>query len=147
MFVDYCLYLHTSVLLDNNLIKQCTYNMHIRLQYGAGITSTPSGNCHPPYKDSRGTTVQVGMGGPNHDTLEVMEEFRQTPQPIPYDLANQTIEEDRESRTLKIECENTDQNYMMLKRSKTLARQESTHAVYIEPDLTRNERLANKDLC
>ena len=34
----------------------------------------------------------------------------------------------------------------MLKRSKALARQESTRDVYIGPDLTRKERLANKDL-
>ena len=35
---------------------------------------------------------------------------------------------------------------MMLKRSKALARQESTRDVYIGPDLTMKERLANKDL-
>ena len=35
---------------------------------------------------------------------------------------------------------------MLLKRSKTLARHESTREVYIGPDLTRKERLANKDL-
>ena len=35
---------------------------------------------------------------------------------------------------------------MMLKRSKALGQQESTRDVYIGPDLTRKERLANKDL-
>ena len=35
---------------------------------------------------------------------------------------------------------------MMLKRGKALARQESTRDVYIGRDLTRKERLANKDL-
>ena len=35
---------------------------------------------------------------------------------------------------------------MMLKRSKALERQESTRDVYIGPELTMKERLANKDL-
>ena len=76
------------------------------------------------------------------DTLEMTEEFKQTPQTIRLGKSNDRTK----SRPIKIECETMDQKYMMLKRSKALARQESTRDVYIGPDLTRKERLANKDL-
>ena len=76
------------------------------------------------------------------DTLEMTEEFKQTPQPTRLGKSNDRTK----SRPIKIECETTDQKYMMLKRSKGLAQQESTRDVYIGPDLTRKERLANKDL-
>ena len=76
------------------------------------------------------------------DTLEMTEEFKQTPQTTRLGKSNDRTK----NRPIKIECETTDQKYMMLKRSKALARQESTRDVYIGPDLTRKERLANKDL-
>ena len=75
------------------------------------------------------------------DTLEMTEEFKHTPQ-----LTRVGKQNDRgKSRPIKLECETTDQ---MLKRSTALAMQESTRDVglYIGPDLTRKERLANKDL-
>ena len=75
-------------------------------------------------------------------TLEMTEEFKQKPEPTRLGKSNDRTK----SRLIKIECETTDQKYMMLKRSKALARQESTRDVYIGPDLTRKERLANKDL-
>ena len=75
-------------------------------------------------------------------TLEITEEFKQTPQTTRLGKSNDRTK----SRPIKIECETTDQKYMMLKRSKALVRQESTRDVYIGPDLTRKERLANKDL-
>ena len=77
------------------------------------------------------------------DTLEMTEELKQTP---PQTIRLGKSNDRTKSRPIKIECETTDQKYMMLKRSKALARQESTRDVYIGPDLTRKERLANKDL-
>ena len=70
------------------------------------------------------------------------DEFKQTPQPTRLGKQN----ERRNSRPIKIECETTEQKYMMLKRSKTLSRHGSTRDVYIGPDPTRKERLAGKDL-
>ena len=76
------------------------------------------------------------------DQLEMTEEFKQTPQPTRLGKSNDRAK----IRPIKIECETTDRKYMMLKRGKALAWQESTCDVYIGPDLTRKERLANKDL-
>ena len=76
------------------------------------------------------------------DTLEMTDEFKQTPQPTRLGQQN----ERGNSRPIKIECETTEQKYMLLKRSKTLERHESTREVYIGPDLTRKERLAGRDL-
>ena len=62
------------------------------------------------------------------DTLEMTEEFKQTPQPTRLGKSNDRAK----SRPTKIECETTDQRYMMLKRSNALARQESTtRCIYI----------------
>ena len=85
------------------------------------------------------------MGGPNQDTLEMTEEFQQTSQPTQLGKLNDRGRS-RKSNFKEIECEHTDQKYMMLKRSKALARQESTHDAYIGPNLTRKEKLANKGL-
>ena len=60
------------------------------------------------------------------DTLEMTEEFKQTPQTTRLGKSNDRTK----SRPIKIECETTDQKYMMLKRSKALPRQESTRDVY-----------------
>ena len=76
------------------------------------------------------------------DTLEMTDEFKQMPQPTRLGKQNKR----GNSRPRKIECETAEQMYMMLKRSKTLSRHESTRDVYIGPELTRKERLANKDL-
>ena len=73
-------------------------------------------------------------------TLETTDVFKQTTQPTRLGKQN----ERGNSRPIKIECETTEQKYMLLKRSKTLERHESTREVYI--GLTRKERLANKDL-
>ena len=75
-------------------------------------------------------------------TLEMTDEFNQTPQPTRLGKQN----ERGTSRPIKIECETTEQKFMLLKRSKTLARHESTREVYIGPDLTRKERLAGRVL-
>ena len=96
------------------------------------------------------------------DTLEMTDEFKQTPQPswfflvlLGYYTPNSPLSgatrlskqnERGNSRPIKIECDTTEQKYMLLKRSKTLSRHESTREVYIVPDLTRKERLANQDL-
>ena len=75
-------------------------------------------------------------------TLEMTDEFKQPPQPTRLGKQN----ERGTSRPIKIECETTEQKYMLLKRSKTLARHESTREIYIGPDLTRKEMIAGKDL-
>ena len=59
-----------------------------------------------------------------------------------HDLANKTNEEIVDPLRLNARPPNRS----VAKRSKTLARHESTREVYIGPDLTRKERLANKDL-
>ena len=48
------------------------------------------------------------------DTLEMTEEFKQTPQPTRLVKSNDRAK----SRPIKSECEATEQKYMMLKRSK-----------------------------
>ena len=75
-------------------------------------------------------------------TLEMTDEFKKPPQPTRLGKQN----ERGTSRPIKIECETTEQKYMLLKRSKTLARHESTREIDIGPDLTKKERIAGKDL-
>ena len=68
--------------------------------------------------------------------LGLTEEFQRIPDPIR--LGN--LHEGGKSRPIRVECETTDQKYMMLNESKTLTRQQNTRNVYIGPDLTRRAR-------
>ena len=68
-------------------------------------------------KSSRGSQsddLHAKVGCLDCKRLEMTEEFKQTPHPTRLGKPN-----DRgKSRTIKIECENTDQKYMMLSTSK-----------------------------
>ena len=55
--------------------------------------------------------------------------------------------EDNKHPLVKMVCENADQKYKILKNSRHLATCDRTKDIYIGPDLTRKERVSDKQMC
>ena len=77
------------------------------------------------------------------ETVGMRDDFKE--QPITTRLGSSN--EDNKHPLVKMVCENADQKYKILKNSRHLATCDRTKDIYIGPDLTRKERVSDKQMC